>query len=136
MAYLPLEERLFRVDGDTPVLLGSACDTCDETFFPRRRLCPICLERTAEVDLPGRGTLYSHTYVHVPFFGRRKIDTGGYGVGQVDLPGGTRIQTVLTGDPTAWRIGMTMRVDLDVVEQRDGHDVVIFRFCPEENAHA
>lgn len=134
MAYLPLEERLFRVDGDVPVLLGSRCAACGESLFPRRRLCPICLGATDDMDLSQRGTLYSHTYVRVPFFGRRKIDSGGYGVGQVDLPGGTRIQTVLTGEPGSWRIGMPMRLDLDVVDQRDGDDVVIFRFRPDEGA--
>lgn len=137
MAYLPLDERLFRVDGEVPVLLGSRCTGCNESFFPRRRLCPICLRPTQEVDLPRRGALYSYTYVHVPFFGRRRVDSGGYGVGQVDLPGGPRIQTVLAGEPGSWRIGMPMTIDLDVVEQRDGDDVVIFRFRPDEGvAHA
>lgn len=134
MALLPLEERLFRVDGDVPVLLGSACAACGERFFPRRRLCPVCLDRTADVDLSGHGTLYSHTYVHVPFFGRRKVDSGGYGVGQVDLPEGVRIQTVLTGDPASWNIGMPVRIDLDVVEEREADQVVIFRFRPEPEA--
>lgn len=134
MAYLPLEERLFRVDGTVPVLLGSACAACGEHFFPRRRLCPICLADTADTDLSGEGTLYSHTYVHVPFFGRRKIDSGGYGVGQVDLPEGVRIQTVLTGDPGSWTTGMPMRIDLDVVEEHDADQVVIFRFRSDEEA--
>jgi len=132
MPYVPIEKRLFRIDGDTPVLLGSRCARCRETFFPRRRLCAVCFEPVEDVDLCGRGTLYSYTYVHVPFFGQTRIDAGGYGVGQIDLPERVRVQAVLVGEPGAWRIGMPMTIALEVVDERGEDDVAIFRFAPEE----
>ena len=140
MAYVSLEEDLFRVDGETPVLLGSHCGTCGRSFFPRRRLCAVCLTPTGNTDLSATGELYTYTYVRVPFFGTRQVEaTAGYGVGQVDLPDGVRIQTVLRGEPGDWRIGMPMRIDLEVIDEDDGDEVVIFRFTPaatKEVAHA
>ena len=127
MAYVPLEEDLFRVDSDTPVLLGSRCPACGRSAG------------TDDVDLSTEGTLYSYTYVRVPFFGKRQVDAeGGYGVGQVDLPEGVRIQTVLQGEPGDWRIGMPMRIDAEVIDEDEGDDVVIFRFMPvtREACHA
>ena len=136
MATIPLEPLLFRLDEGAPVLLGSHCAACGETFFPRRRLCAICGEPVADVDLAREGELYSWTYVHAPFFGRRQVDTEGYGVGQVDLPEGVRVQTVLTGDRAAWEIGCRMRIDGDVIGEHEGDDVVIFRFRPEPSTGA
>jgi uncharacterized protein len=55
----------------------------------------------------------------------------GYGVGQVDLPEGPRIQAVLTGGPDDYEIGMELELDLEVLNtNRDGDDVVIYRFRP------
>jgi uncharacterized protein len=140
MAYVSLEEDLFRVDAETPVLLGSRCAACGRSFFPRRRRCAVCLTPADHVDLSGEGTLHTYTYVRVPFFGKRQVETtAGYGVGQVDLPEGVRIQTVLRGEPGDWQIGMPMRIDAEVIDTDEGDDVVIFRFMPtttEEASHA
>ena len=51
MALIPIEERLFRMDGETPVLRGSRCAACGKSFFPERRLCPICLEPVSNVEV-------------------------------------------------------------------------------------
>ena len=137
MAYRPLEARLFRIDGDEPILLGSRCAACGRSFFPRRRRCAACMADAEPVDLSPEGVLYAHTFVRVPFFGRQQVDTEGYGVGQVDLPEGVRVQTVLLGDPDSWRIGMPMRISLDVVDRDNDDEVAIFRFRPAgEHARA
>jgi len=55
----------------------------------------------------------------------------GYGVGQVDLPEGPRIQAILLGGPDDFEIGMELELDLEVLNtNRDGDDVVIYRFGP------
>ncbi|HVT77807.1 MAG TPA: OB-fold domain-containing protein [Acidimicrobiales bacterium] len=137
MAYVSLEEELFRVDGETATLLGSRCPECRRSFFPRRRRCAVDFTSTEDVELSREGTLYTYTYVRVPFFGKRQVEAeGGYGVGQVDLPEGVRIQTVLQGDPTDWRIGMPMQIDLEVTGEDDGDDIVIFRFRAKDSADA
>src|SRR5205823_2166488 len=77
-------------------LLGSRCEDCGEHFFPRRAVCAKCLsERTADVLLGPRGTVYSYTFVHFPLFGSTRLEHVGYGVGQVDLPEGPRVQLPL-----------------------------------------
>jgi uncharacterized protein len=132
MDYRPLDGWLFRVNGDTPVLLGSRCETCNESFFPRRRICPICLGDLRALELSGRGELYSHTFVHGRSAAWGKVYGEGYGVGEVDLTDGPRIQTVLTGEAESWEIGMPMRIDLEVVDQSDQEAVVMFCFRPDQ----
>jgi hypothetical protein len=59
----------------------------------------------------------------------------GYGVGQIDLPEGPRVQAVLSGGERDFRIGMPMCLELECLKQnKDGQDVVIFRFRPSEDA--
>ena len=133
---VPIEPGFFTVPEDpaaTPRLLGSRCRRCGEHFFPRRFVCAKCLaENTEDVELSPRGTLYTYTYVHFPLFGSTSADhAGGYGVGQVDLPEGPRVQAVLSGGPGAFRIGMEMEVELETLrENKEGHAVVIHRFRP------
>jgi uncharacterized protein len=130
MSPRPLDEWLFRVDKGLPVLLGSRCSACQESFFPRRRVCPICLIEVNDVDLSGRGVLYSHTYVHGRAQAWGKVYEDGYAVGEVDLADGPRVQTVLCGGPASYEIGMPMRIDLDVFDVSDAEEVVMFCFRP------
>lgn len=65
-----------------PRLIGSACPSCNEYFFPATPYCRKCLEPTAEADLGSEGTLYSCTVI------RTKAPLGlptPYAVGYVDL---------------------------------------------------
>ena len=137
MARVPIEEGYFRVPGDPgepPVLLGSKCPNCGEVFFPRRMVCAKCLyEGTDDVELSTRGRLWTWTYCSVPLFGKKDADVPGYGVGQVDLPEGPRIQAILLGGPDDFEIGMELDLDLETLRTNsDGDDVVIYRFRPVE----
>jgi uncharacterized OB-fold protein len=84
------------------------------------------------VDLAGRGELYSYTYVHVPSVRNGLPHPGGYGIGEVDLQDGPRVQTVLCGHPDTWEIGMTVCAYVEGVDLADSEDVVMFCFGPEE----
>ena len=132
---VPIEPGFFTIPDDPaepPRLLGSRCRACREVFFPRREVCAQCLERACEdVTLGTRGVLYTYTYVHFPLFASRRRDDGGYGVGQVDLPEGPRVQAVLSGAPGDFRIGIEMDLELESVRDDDrGREVVIYRFRP------
>ena len=132
---VPIEPGFFSVPDDpaeTPRLLGSRCRACGEHFFPRRVICAKCLSQgTDDVELSPEGTLYTWTYVHFPLFNSKRADHGGYGVGQVDLPEGPRIQAVLSGGPGDFAIGMRMRLELETLrENAEGQQVVIHRFRP------
>ena len=132
---VPIEPGFFTIPSDpaeSPSLLGTRCRSCGEVFFPRRKVCAKCLSQDAEDALLGpRGTLYTYTYVHMPMFGTSRTDSQGYGVGQVDLPEGPRVQAVLSGGPEDFHIGMDLELELETLrENRKGQDVVIFRFRP------
>jgi uncharacterized OB-fold protein len=135
---VPIEPGFFALPdapGAPPRLLGSRCAACGEVFFPRRVVCARCLARGCEdVTLGPRGRLWTFTWCHLPLFGSRRSD-GGYGVGQVDLPEGPRVQAVLAGARDRLRIGMEMELDLEALgETREGEEIVIFRFKPAETA--
>jgi len=118
-----------------PRFLVTRCDACGEHFWPRRAICARCLsENTCDLEVDGCGTLYSYTFVHFPLFGSTNLaHMEGYGVGQVDLPQGPRIQAPLAGKQGDFRIGQAMQAELDTLRQDDaGRDVVIVRFRPVE----
>jgi uncharacterized OB-fold protein len=67
----------------------------------------------------------------VPLFGKKDADVTGYGLAQVDLPEGPRVQSILSGDPDDFAIGAEVEIDLETLRQdSDGNDVVIYRFRP------
>jgi len=139
MARVPIEEGFFRIPEDPeelPRLLGSRCPACGEVFFPRRLVCAKCLrEGTEDTELSTSGTIYTWTYCHVPLFGKKDADVSGYGVAQVDLPEGPRVQSILSGERDEYSIGMTVEIDLETLRQNsNGDDVVIYRFRPLRNA--
>ena len=83
------------------------------------------------------GTLYSYTFVLGRAVAWGKVHADGYGVGEVDLTNGPRIQSVLTGEPNKWEIGAPMQIDFEVVKESEGDEVVMYCFRPEgETARA
>ena len=137
MARVPIEDGFFRIPDDPaeqPRLLGSRCPACGEAFFPRRLVCAKCLhEGTEDTELSTRGRIHTWTYCHVPMFGKKDADVAGYGVAQVDLPEGPRVQSILSGGRDDFAIGMDVEIDLETLRQdKDGNDVVIYRFRPAE----
>jgi uncharacterized OB-fold protein len=135
-ARVPVKAGFFTVPddpGEPPRLLGSRCEDCGEHFFPRRVVCAKCLsERTTGVELGPRGTLYSYTFVHFPLFGSTRIEHIGYGVGQVDLPEGPRVQFPLAGAQADYRVGQAVEAELDTLREDEDRAVVILRFRPVE----
>src|SRR5689334_9893256 len=133
---VPVKPGYFTVPEDArepPRLLGSRCRACGEHFFPRRAICAKCMhEGTDDVELGPRGTLYSFTFVTFPLFGSTRVEHIGYGVGQIDLPEGPRVQLPLAGKQEEYRIGMELEAELDPLREENGQEVVIIRFRPVE----
>jgi uncharacterized OB-fold protein len=134
---VPIKAGFFTVPEDpsvAPKFLATKCEACGEFFFPRRQVCAKCLsERTTGVELDGKGTLYSYTFVHLPLFGSTNLEhMDGYGVGQVDLPEGPRIQAPLAGKQPQFSVGMKVEAELDALREDGGRDIVIIRFRPVE----
>ncbi len=120
MAYKPLEEGYFVIkDEDQPVLVGSYSPSADKYYYPKRKLCPVTSEPVEDAELPTEGELYSWTYVEMPMMGAMPMgDQKGHGVGQIDLPCGTRIQSIIKGKQGDWEIGMKMRLVLLPVKEQ------------------
>jgi uncharacterized OB-fold protein len=132
MTQVPVAPDYFEVDDAGVRLKGSRCPSCGEVFYPRRLVCARCLhEGTEDVVLGTRGQLHTWTWVHVPLFAKTDSTVSAYGVGQVDLPDGPRIQAILVGGPEDFSIGMEVELDVETLRQDDeGNDVVIYRFKP------
>lgn len=133
MALIPTDPRLFRLPAATeerPRLLGSHAEASGLYFWPRRRRCPVTGGAVTDCDLSPEGDLYAWTFLHVPRMGSISFgETGGYGVGQIDLPEGVRIQAPLVGTPDEWQIGSRMALTtFPVGKDDDGNELVTFRF--------
>jgi len=133
---VPVKAGYFTVPDDStqpPRLLGTRCEDCGEHFFPRRAVCARCLSRrTVDVELGPQGQLYSYTFVDFPLFGSMRVEHVGYGVGQVDLPEGPRVQLPLAGKQEDYRIGMTLEAELEPIREEGDREIVIIRFRPVE----
>lgn len=130
---IPTDDELFRLPDDgeqRPRLRGSFAPESGLYFWPRRKRCPVTRSAVRDVDLGPVGVLHSWTFLHVPRMGKVSFgDSGGYGVGQVDLPEGVRIQAPLMGTEADWSIGDEMGLTLFPVGADDeGNELVTFRF--------
>ena len=130
---IPTDPRLFRLaqgDETRPHLLGSYAPESELYFWPRRYRCPVTRTAVADVDLSSEGTLHAWTFLHVPRMGSISFgETGGYGIGQIDLPEGVRIQAPLLGTTDDWQIGTLMGMTtFPVGQDDDGNELVTFRF--------
>lgn len=134
MAKQPLEEGYFRIPEDPnerPRLIASYSKAADKYFFPRMMQCPITEEPVEDVELSPEGTLYSWTYIYMPFMGSAKMGEGNaHGVGQVDLPEGVRVQAVITGKMGDWEIGMPMGLVAIPVRKKGDTELCTFGFEP------
>ncbi len=129
-----VNERLFRLEerrDGCPVLLAGRCPDCGHYFFPRRAICPGCgrvgLE---EVELSGRGSVWSYTIAHQAPPGA--IVQAPYAVAQVELTEGVLVGSLVTGcAPEEVRVGMEVEITpVKVREDEEGRDVVAFAFRP------
>ena len=135
---IPIKQGFFTMPDSPdvpPKFLGTRCRDCGEYFFPKRFMCAKCnSENTVAVEMNSRGTLYSYTFVHMPMFGSSAEESKeGYGVGQIDLPEGPRLQMPLAGRQKDFCIGQTVQAELTILRQDNaGNDVVTVRFRPVE----
>lgn len=115
-----------------PVLIGSRCDVCGVTTFPKRSVCPSCMsEKVVEEVMPRTGTLYSFTVLRVgPERWLRPA-----ALGYVDLPNDVRVFSRIVGDLDAIRISQPVELDVAVVgREADGSPLSSFVFKPLEQS--
>lgn len=132
---VPVREGLFTWGAEGPQLIGSRCTRCREVTFPEQQICPNCCTQTMErLLLSRRGKLYSFTIQrHQPPPPYRGPDPfTPYGAGEVELPEGVIITSVLTeSNPEALKIGMEMELVIErFFDDGEGNEVVCYKFKP------
>jgi uncharacterized protein len=138
----PFEAGYFEIaDDGRPRLWASYSPEADLYYFPQRKVCAVTLGPVESRLLSGAGVLYSWTYVHEDRFGPSTGAFSGYGVGQIDLPEGVRIQARILGRLGDWAIGMPMEIDILALFQdggplvdAEGNELVTFCFRPADDA--
>ncbi|WP_148046162.1 Zn-ribbon domain-containing OB-fold protein [Nocardioides marmoriginsengisoli] len=129
----PLNPEQLVLHDDGAALLGSRCPQCGLSYFPRRWECAVDQTPVEDIELSRTGVLRVATYVSVPSYGKNVLDAEGYGVGEVDLPEGVRVQSVLGGEPTSWVPGTPMRLTVHPVDElEDGRLLVTHQFAPKQ----
>lgn len=93
------------------------CRDCGSVFFYPRRFCPTCWsDRVEWVDAVGTGSVWSLTFVHVPFYDDTWTSDVPYCVGIVELDEGVRLVTNIVGvQPGDVHVGDPVRVVFDDV---------------------
>jgi len=118
-------------------LVGSRCDDCGATTWPRQSRCPRCSgPNMADTLLPRRGTVVTWTTQEfipkVPFAGGETADTfSPFAVGLVQLGDDVRVEARLTEqDPDKIRIGM--EVELGMIPffvDEEGNEIMTIAFA-------
>jgi len=87
----PVMDGIFE-SGPSPRLLGAMCPTCRQKFFPRRVVCPYCLDELEDIKLSSVGKIYTFSVLRTKApYGLPQPYAGGY----VDLEDdGLRIYTL------------------------------------------
>ena len=131
---VPIVEGLFTMPSspdERPQLIGSRCSVCGEVFCPKRLICAHCYEQdVGEIFLSGKGELYTYTVVRAPVLGYQGPIP--FIVGEIELPEGLIIQSILTGcEPEGLEIGMAMEITLGKLEEDEaGNEIVTYMFRP------
>ena len=139
MTQVSINDNILEISKDGPRLLGMRCKDCGNHVFPFQKGCPKCAGANVEpVKLGTRGTLWAWTIQGFPpkappYLGETDPEKfKPYGVGYVELPGETKVESRLTeSDPTKLKEGMEMELTLEpIAKDEDGNDIVTYAFKP------
>ena len=126
-----IEERWFKGSPEGMVLVGSRCETCKKSFFPKKEVCPDCFDgELKEVPLSRKGKL--HTYA-LSVMGPSDMEKP-YVIGFIDLPEGIKLFSILT-DCEPWdevlKIDMEMEMFIGKIKQDEyGNSIRSYKFRP------
>jgi uncharacterized OB-fold protein len=127
----PITPGLFTTTADGPRLVAARCAACARLQFPATSSCPYCgHDACAEALVGPQATLFLFTTIASRPPGYRGPVPYGFGV--VELADGLRVITRLAdADPTAWRVGLPMRlVVAPLFDDDDGTPVLSYAFAP------
>ena len=103
------------------------CDLCGLVFFPPRPFCPGCWsDELSWQQVRGRGTVWTFTEVHVPFYDDTWSDDVPYVVAVIELDEGPRLlANIVESDTQTLTIGD--RVEVVFEDRTEGVTLPMFR---------
>ncbi len=131
----PIKEGLFYQPAspeEKPYLIGSKCSVCGYVSFPKRQVCPMCINEGTmkEISLSSRGKINTFTISRVAPIGFKAPYIQAY----VDLPEGPRVFSLITGcEPSeeAVKIGTDVELVIEkITEDSEGNDLIGYKFRP------
>ena len=123
--------------GEQPYLAGSKCTQCGAVYLGDRMACSRCLstDPLEQIRLSDRGELHVFSIVHQSVPGVPVP----YVAAIVDLPEGVSVRCNIVGvepDPKNLKFGMPVQMFTEKVHtDRDGNDVIAFKFQPVNGGH-
>ncbi len=133
----PIQEGLFRIDDDGPVLTGGWSPSAALPHFPRSPLCPVTgADDVIPVDLPRTGQVWLWTEVNSPPPGYTGDVPYGFGIVELYDPtwtsGPLRVLTrLIPSDPASWAEGDPVQLITEHVPGPDGQPVATWAFTRE-----
>lgn len=117
--------------GEEPYLIGSRCEECGATFFPKMHVCPRGHRKMKDIQLGRCGKLFSVTIATV---GVQGFDAPYYQA-FVALPEGPRVFSLISEDVPVEEGVLVEGMDLDLVIEpvrvnADGRPVLTYKYRP------
>jgi uncharacterized OB-fold protein len=112
-------------------LQGSRCIKCGALFVTKRLICPECKGTDfEEINLSGRGRVYTYTSVKVPLL--PVLKKGAYAIGIIELEEGVRSESQIVDiDPDELNVGMEVETTMRKVrEEYPGKVIYMYQFKP------
>ena len=111
-------------------LMLPRCDGCGLVFFSPRKHCPGCWSGDLSwQSMSGRGTVWTFTEVHVPFYDDTWADDVPYVVAVIELDEGPRLLANLV-EPDMERLSIGDRVEVTFEDRSEGVSLPVFRVAP------
>jgi hypothetical protein len=111
-------------------LILPRCEGCGLVFFPPRDACPGCWGgELSWQTMSGRGTVWTFTEVHVPFYDDTWADDVPYVVAVIELDEGPRLLANIT-DTDMDRLSVGDRVEVVFEDRTEGVSLPMFRLAP------
>jgi len=134
---IPVQKGLFHIPTskeDEPYLIGSKCRKCGLISWPKRPVCPACVrdDTEEEIILSRKAKLIAFSLVgQQPEGFKLPIP---YIQGNVQLPEGPILYSVIEGDAKDLTLGQEMEMFLDkIAEDDNGNDIICYKFRPVKN---
>lgn len=132
MIVSPYESIYYRFKEGKPYLIGSKCKVCSYVAFPKKVVCPSCVNKESmeEIELSGKGKVETFSVLHVsaPGFAVPYI------VAYIVLSEGPRVFSMINGcEPSEKSLEVGTDVEIIIGKIRDdeqGNEIVGYKFKP------